>query len=275
MKIVAVVVTYYPNVEETTRNLLRFIDHVEALLIWENTPLKERLAYRLSFPGHERKVYYQGACHNRYIAFPLNQAIAYALEHGFTHLLAMDQDSCWTGFRHFADYVEAHPLPRAAAYTPAINGAGTEEPVVVEAAITSGTLYDVAVCREVGGFNETYQIDWVDTEYCFRARAAGYHIYRLPAGTLAHRRGNPSRVCGRWQTDNYSPERLYRIVRNGLLTRRAYPHYFNTRYFWKVTLRRIPLVLLGEPCKRRKLAAMLRGVLDAWKMNHPSKRHGC
>ena len=47
MRILAIVVTYYPEKELLKKNISAFIDHVDKVLIWENTPEQEKLNYPL------------------------------------------------------------------------------------------------------------------------------------------------------------------------------------------------------------------------------------
>ena len=41
-RILAIVVTYYPERDLLVRNVEAFIDHVDKVLIWENTPSKDK-----------------------------------------------------------------------------------------------------------------------------------------------------------------------------------------------------------------------------------------
>jgi len=45
-KILAIVVTYFPEKDLLEKNISAFIDYVDKVLIWENTPEKQRLQYR-------------------------------------------------------------------------------------------------------------------------------------------------------------------------------------------------------------------------------------
>ena len=42
IKILAILISYYPDLEQTRGNILQFIDYIDTLIIWENTPEKER-----------------------------------------------------------------------------------------------------------------------------------------------------------------------------------------------------------------------------------------
>ena len=103
IKILGVVITYYPNIEETKRNIEQFIEDIDLLIIWENTPLAERTQYKIELTGYEDKIIYKGTDLNMFIAYPLNQAVSYGRENGFTHILTMDQDSFFE-VNHFVKY---------------------------------------------------------------------------------------------------------------------------------------------------------------------------
>ena len=46
MKILAIVVTYFPEKELLEKNISAFINDVDRVLIWENTPDEKKLEYR-------------------------------------------------------------------------------------------------------------------------------------------------------------------------------------------------------------------------------------
>ena len=56
--------------------------------------------------------------------------------------------------------------------------------------IQSGSLFNVNILRNVGGFNEWLFIDYVDYEYCYRVIQAGYKIYRVNDLVLNQEFGN-------------------------------------------------------------------------------------
>ena len=92
MRLLGIVITYYPNVEETKRNIMTYIEYVDKLIIWENTPLDDRSEFKISMPEYENKILYMGEQENMFIEYPLNCAIKFGQENGFTLLLTMDQD---------------------------------------------------------------------------------------------------------------------------------------------------------------------------------------
>ena len=96
-KILAIVVTYYPEKDLLEKNVQAFINQVDKVLIWENTPSPDKLDYR--FITHE-KVEYHGDGINS-ISRALNYAWEYANENGYDYLLTMDQDSFFENFDYY------------------------------------------------------------------------------------------------------------------------------------------------------------------------------
>ncbi len=137
----------------------------------------------------------------------------------------------------------------------------------VTCVITSGTLFRVAVWRELGGFDEALFVDLVDTEFCLRARTAGHVIAVAARARLAHRRGAkaPVRRLGRtWWPAFMSPLRLRYLFRNRVLVLGRVgwrlPHWcaFECVYAAKV----ITEIVLLEDRKRAKLAACVQGTWE-------------
>ena len=89
MKILAIVVTYYPEKNLLKKNINAFIEYVDKVLIWENTPESEKLSFRFI---HDEKIEYCGDGINS-ISHALNYGWKYAKRNGYDYLLTMDQDS--------------------------------------------------------------------------------------------------------------------------------------------------------------------------------------
>src|SRR6202044_2225279 len=98
----------------------------------------------------------------------------------------------------------------------------------VKSVITSGSLIPLAVHAAVGAFRDEFFIDYVDSEYCFRARAQGYRVIRTTQPLMSHTIGAPTRHSllglSKWTT-NHSPDRRYYIARNDTVMLREYGGY--------------------------------------------------
>jgi len=110
-------------------------------------------------------------------------------------------------------------------WTPS-GGEGAGSCVQVEFLIASGTLLCGDAVRAVGGMRSEYFIDQVDTEWCFRAKAAGFRILGAPAARLQHRLGDRVRTVWflrRRRVMEHSALRDYYMFRNTLLMLRDTP----------------------------------------------------
>ena len=122
----------------------------------------------------------------------------------------------------------------------------------------------MAVIEAVGGMNEGYFIDHVDTEWCLRARMAGWQIFGVCAARLTHALGD--RIIriwfGRWrEVSVHSPLRDYYILRNTVLMLRQVPMTWSWRF---AQLGRIVQFLvffgLAVPPRGRRFGMMMKGI---------------
>jgi rhamnosyltransferase len=120
----------------------------------------------------------------------------------------------------------------------------------------------------LGAFREDFFIDYVDIEYCFRARAQGYRVIRTRRPLMSHAIGAASRHHVLWVnkwTTNHSPDRRYYIARNDTVMLRDYGGYALGLWALKSLARRIRTckrILLYEHMKMRKIAAVAQGWWD-------------
>lgn len=102
----------------------------------------------------------------------------------------------------------------------------SQTPIAVANLNGSGTLMPFTLFNELGGLEEDFFIDLVDTEWSFRVVAAGYKLYGIPNISFSHRMGERSlRIWWfGWRVWPYrSPQRHYYLFRNAMrLTRRSY-----------------------------------------------------
>ena len=149
-RILAIVVTYYPEKDLLERNVQAFINHVDKVLIWENTPSPDKLDYR--FIEHEKVEYYGDGINS--ISRALNYAWEYANEYGFDYLLTMDQDSYFENFDYYISKTVLNPKVPEGIWTPQMNGEIVSEDFEeIDIPITSGMLASVKIINTIGGWN--------------------------------------------------------------------------------------------------------------------------
>lgn len=262
MKIIAIVVTYYPEKILLCNNISAFINYVDKVLIWENTPLSDKFKYR--FVSNE-KVEYCGDGINS-ISRGLNYAWNYARSYGYDYVLTMDQDSLWHNFCKFKNDILFN-IDISGIWGPNINDEFSSEQSIIEkdSIITSGMLVSVNIINRVGGWNEIFDIDCVDEEFCLKAQKIGIKSYICTKCILTQRFGVPKHVklfghVGVLRND--SPSRLYSIYKNHVILIRMYPEVKSIRKdFWTSKLGIIKWIVVFEESRLRKLYAIVSGII--------------
>lgn len=96
--------------------------------------------------------------------------------------------------------------------------------------ISSGSMLRVRLLLKIGLMNESFFIDHIDTEWCLRAKFAGFSLIGVSDNVMRHSVGDSTiRVFGR-HLPAHNPERRY------LSTRNLYYLIFHTRapFPWKL-----------------------------------------
>lgn len=132
--------------------------------------------------------------------------------------------------------------------------------------ISSGCLFSQTALRRIGHMKDSYFIDNIDLEWCFRARARGFALFGTDAATLLHAIGEPGTsalVKAGWIVQ-HSPLRSYYSTRNRLhLYRQAYaPLSWKLRDCVRFLLKSLWL-LLTSPQRREYWLQIRRGMHDA------------
>ena len=305
-EVCAIVVTYHPDGGFPER-VARIVPQVAALVIVDNGSdaaevrmLRELTAHAAESPAG---ISAQNPTGNRSggpaitlvlnaenlgVARALNIGIERAATLGFLWVLLLDQDSCVNPgllealFAVYASYPQRERVAVIGAGFSDVNRPSRDEsPGVVSAAppetrpweevesvITSGSLIPLAVHAEVGPFREEFFIDYVDSDYCFRARAKGFWVIKTRQTLMSHAIGAASEHSVLWMnkwTTNHSPDRRYYIARNDTVMLREYGHYAFGLWALKSFSRSFRLckrILLYEQMKTRKVVAVIEGWWD-------------
>jgi len=214
-----------------------------------------------------------------------NCGIRAALDQGARQILLLDQDSRpapdmvrtlqkalreahTKGLRVAAigpQYVEPHRDARKSSQTQAKaqvkiqakTPAVTLKPI--PAIIASGALIPADVLRDIGLFDETLFIDLLDTEWCFRARAAGYGCFVAPAAQMTHRIGDQVLRLGGRDRAVHAPFRSYYQIRNLLLLARRphVPKLWVARELAVMLPRALVIAALVPPRRQRAILPLL------------------
>ncbi len=284
-EVCAVLVTYHPDSGFPAR-VERVVPQVDATIIVDNGSAESAadMLRELSARPAVTAVFNR---ENLGIARALNIGMQRALAAGYSWALLLDQDtdvdpdmverllathaSCLgnrvaiVGSR-YRDANGAPFDPRRLESSPGgIAGVLCEE---VESVITSGSLLSLPAYLAIGPFRDEFFIDYVDTEFCFRARAAHYRVIETLRPLMSHTVGAPTSHRLLWSrkwTSNHSPDRRYYIARNNTVLLREYGAARTKSWRLKSFVRCFRLskrIVYFETDKLRKIRAVWQGWWD-------------
>lgn len=279
MKLAAIVIVYYPNIKHLKLNILSFIEGIDKLIIWDNTPVKDQSDFNVDFPEFKDKSLVFTTGQNEFIAYPLNEAINWCLDNDYSYLLSMDQDSLFEN-GSFKMYLNKIKLNQD--FKNVIFGVNPNDQFLIQDSfletnwfITSGSIYNVNIIKKIGGFREDYQIDCVDNEICYKVKTNGYKVVVDTHCKLNQIYGAPLKSKYGFTTSGYSPFRTYSILCNHILLWKEYPNMLDVSL--KITiikdylLYRFVKILLAEDKKIKKLLALFHGLIDGLKGKRQQK----
>ena len=242
-KIVAVVVTYNPLIEQLRELLDAIGPQVEHIIIVDNASnahvieetevlLSQRPAQLCLLPE------------NRGVGAAQNIGIEYVKNWGADFVLLFDQDSvpasdmvakllnAYFAKVNSGDLVAVvgpwyEDSRRHGASVPfvelsgfglvRINRGDQDSVIPVNHLISSGSLFPIAVFDVVGLMRDDFFIDCIDTEWCERASYLGYKSYGVAGAFMQHSLGDdPKIIYGNKDHCFHSPFRLYYQFRNAI-----------------------------------------------------------
>lgn len=234
LSVCGVVVTYHPT-GEMVQNLRNVLSQTDTLVVVDNCSRPDALN-ELRDASRSLGFHLIENSENLGIAEALNQGVRWAKSEGYPWVILFDQDSRLTP--HFVENMvatwQAHPQrERVCSMHPTYYDPGARrDHVRVRASdggpitsMTSGALMPVWVFDKLGWFASEYFIDEVDSEYCYRIRAAGYIIADSKDAVLHHTTGHPEpfKLLGfRCRPTQHSAIRRYYMSRNRIVLYRKY-----------------------------------------------------
>lgn len=289
IKIGAILILYQPDLSVTLPAIRTLYPQVNEICIVDNTP-NQNIEERFTSFGN---VTYISLNNNLGIAAAQNIGIQYFLKKKFDYLLFSDQDSCASPnivSELIEDYQNVKrrgfnigligPLPinkktlkpyrHTSIKTLNINGNSYIE---CETIISSFSLIPLRRFYEIGLYNESLFIDFVENEWCFRLRESKrlspYISERLK---INHELGQSKTFLG-LPISISSPFRIYFQFRNYLWLRKI--SYIPSRWK-KAILKKLLLKLIYYPIIPKKrihyMQRILKGLKDGLLNNLPQNR---
>lgn len=276
-RMLGVVTLYNFDSKAAAENIKRYIHDLDALIIWDNSPLEKGLKDGvLQLLGEEAdKVVWHGDGINSCIAPAINFAWKYAKENGFNLLLIMDQDSKWENFASYRKDVECLYAKESMIFTPFVVGCDFfDRSVSIHPRwmfINSGSIIPVEILESIGGIDEqAFPLDAIDYDMAFNVQKKGYKIVCLTAHSLFHTLGDYKRMgIFKMRTSNYGCERRYSIMRSHVICYRKHRKgalLAYKKHFFKIFLYDAPMrILLAEPDKVNRFKAFVKGLISGLK----------
>jgi rhamnosyltransferase len=281
--VIAIVVTYFPNIDLLMRQLRCMRSQVTHIIIVDNTPDASCAVLQDYFEF--ATLLSQGS--NLGLASGINIGLKKAKLLDAEYVVLLDQDSLPKDdmvIKLLLELERVGPASRVAAVGPYYSdprGASKNTApalalnsthVSTDFLITSGCLIATDAIEDIGEMCDKLFIDNVDLEWCFRAKSKGWNLIGTYSTELTHQLGDDHirmprfmKLIGKEIVVRHSSTRLYYFMRNRILLYWM-PH---VPLVWKLQdVIRIPVkFLLGiviAKSKREAAYAMLQG---CW--------HGC
>jgi rhamnosyltransferase len=274
MKIAAVIVTYFPEIKSLQGLVQALLQSNVEVFVADNTP-----------SGHPTPAGCIGIPMggNVGIARAQNAGIALALraranvilffdqdstiEAGFVELLVGRLDPTVPGMTGPVFFDQKHGLEspsetlNAIGYPRKVLAEGRSTPYPVDVRISSGTAVTAPTFAVVGDLDDSLFLDFVDIEWCLRARARGVPILVEPAAVMQHSIGQAVVKVGPLHVHIDRPVRGYYRIRNGLLLlrKRHVPKAYTARLIAAELVHQFLGILLADQRSARS-GALISGI---------------
>lgn len=223
-----IIVTYNPDFSKLNACVFSLLPQVEKIIIVKNS------TETLTFENLSQEKISQIQLDKNYgIAYAQNRGIEKAIELGTDWILLSDQDTVFPQnyvemfskktekygkekiyAPSFFNEVKNQKEPVSVSMSKSVVPSGTE-PINVRHAISSGMIFNKTVFEKTGGMSEELFIDYVDFEFCWRAKSFGIETLIFPDIVIYHNLGDSyKKVLGKKITLR-SDFRYFYMLRNG------------------------------------------------------------
>jgi rhamnosyltransferase len=234
MKIAACVILYNPD-NSVSDNISSYITNFDKTFIFDNSEKSWFDINQLS--NHNSDILFINDGENKGISKRLNQACDLAIENNCDFLLTMDQDSFFESdaITNYLNCIQLYTEKEKVAMF-GVNYENRLERMNCKSVqkrllITSGSIINLEVYKNVGRFDENLFIDFVDTEYCFRSILKNYSLISFQNIYMHHQIGSTyNKVSLKNLKKNerslHSSVRLYYMTRNFFYLKNLYNKHF-------------------------------------------------
>jgi rhamnosyltransferase len=278
--ICAIIVTFNPQGDLESR-VLSIFHQVGCVLIVDNLSNSNTVLlikdicsrYNINFIINDK---------NYGIATALNKGVQWATNNNFKWIMTFDQDTVVKddivnqlinsyydcSFKEKIAIIGSH-YENPNNISPNMHSQSSYDKLYVEAkfVITSGSLMPIKIFNDIGYFRDDFFIDFVDIEFCLRARSKGFKVIKTKKASMIHDIGTTSMHRMLWKktgTSNHSPIRRYFIMRNHILVLKEY-FLFDPKFLICSIIDRIQsliLIYFFEKDRSLKIKYSMLGLFD-------------
>lgn len=282
--VVAVVITYNPDVVQLQKNIEQMLVQTNKVIIVDNGS-KNLSEWHTLFSN--QNIIVVSLQKNVGIAKAQNIGFITAEEYDVNWVLTMDQDSLLAPktIDKLLEVPEAKKETTAILTPRYVDVNWTDEQRQhednnlnglvqdMDTVIASGNLVSVNAWQAIGGYDEWLFIDQVDLDFDKRLKLAGFNIFQVNTVEMAHEIGEVidrpifQKLLGFSKTSifsDHSAMRQYYIFRNRIIYWRRYPEVRRNEHFVRGSITGSRHILLFKKHKLKKLFASWKGIKDAW-----------
>lgn len=275
MNIIAGIVTFNPNIHKFKENIVELSKQVNQIIIIDNNSNNINLIIKIcgEIENKNTKIDIIRNAYNYGVAAALSTLMEQAEIKGVDWVLSLDQDSVITDglLYRYEQCLSDNKNQNIAIMTCKIvdrNFKQNEENSIrkytrVDSCITSGSLTNVKLYKEVKGYDKHFFIDLVDFDLCCQFRELGYEIIKVNEVGLIHEVGNGKNVVffgKRIAIYNESAERNFYSGRNLILMHWKHRKQYTISFVFLHILKKLIRIGLYEQNKLTKLSKYFSGI---------------
>ncbi len=267
-KIYAGIVLYNPDSKRLVENVVAIASQVDKVILYDNGSKNiEKIECDTNLMQQCKLIKSPKNCG---IASALNKLASFAYNDGAKWLLTLDQDTV-VKLGLIDTYRKYMNLPQIGQLcclfedrnNPKMKLTNFAEVEKVDRTITSAALVNLLAWKDVGGFDESLFIDYVDHDFCAALIHHGYFNYQINYIGFLHELGHTERHSFLWwsyATTNHNAFRRYYMARNCILVARRYHTSVWRECKW--LLGETARIILAEKDKRKKITNTFKGIKD-------------
>lgn len=266
MKKCSFITCFNPDLKKTEKNIREMLKYLDRVYLLFNSPVEAEFLF-----DHRIVAIDNGG--NIGLSKAFNIALKRANEENYDYAVLFDQDSLLTASNFsimFNEFENVSKSNKVMCIGPALNVYGSILPTPkwvkwkkiytsenvesVKSVITSGMILNIKEALKIGGFDDSFPVDFCDFYFCYKALFNGYYVLKSKDAFIQHEIGNSNMKIGKSTIHFHAPYRNYFLVRDTLrivFRCRETPFFIRVRYLFFLPLRMILFILKLDNKKER------------------------